>query len=85
MISSASRPLAAVCAVTGWLSPGGRLVLETPQSPDYDNIDHLYCFSAAAMERLLRGAGLAPLRWYDYVDDNYGHHNLACVAEKRIR
>ncbi len=73
-------PVGAVCAVAGWLRPGGHLVIETPLSPDYSNIDHLYCFSAAAMERLLRGAGLMPVRWYDYVDDNYGHHNLACVA-----
>ncbi len=76
-------PVGAVCAAALLLCPGGRLVLETPLTPDYDNIDHLYCFSAAALEVLLRGAGLTPLAWYDYVDGNYGHHNLACVAERR--
>lgn len=75
-------PVGAVCAAALWLYPGGRLVLETPLSPDFDNIDHLYCFSAAALEILLRGAGLEPLGWHDYVDDNYGHHNLVCVAQK---
>ena len=83
LIEHLRNPVAAACAVSRWLHPGGQLVLETPLSPDYDNIDHLYCFSAAAMEIMLRGAGLTPLRWYDYVDDNYGHHNLACLAEKK--
>ena len=80
LVEHLRNPVAAVCTAARWLRPGGHLVLETPLSPDYDNIDHLYCFSAAALEIMLRGAGLTPHRWYDYVDDNYGHHNLAVVA-----
>ena len=80
LVEHLRNPVAAVCTAARWLNPRGRLVLETPLTPDLDNIDHLYCFSATALEIMLRGAGLTPHRWYDYVDDNYGHHNLACVA-----
>ena len=83
LVEHLRNPVAAVCTAAGWLTPAGRLVLETPLTPDHDNIDHLYCFGAASLEILLSGAGLTPQRWYDYVDDNYKHHNLACVAERR--
>jgi SAM-dependent methyltransferase len=74
------NPLAALARARALLEPDGRLVLETPLQPDLDNIDHLHCFSAAALERALSDRGLQPLGWYDYVDDNYRHHNLACIA-----
>ena len=73
-------PLAALARVRGWLGPHGWLLVETPLRPDYDNIDHLYCFSAAALDLALRRAGYMPRRWFDYVDDCYRHHNLAVVA-----
>ena len=73
-------PLAVLRRLHGWLAPGGLLLVETPLSPDFDNIDHLHCFSTAALCRALDRCRFAPLRWFDYVDDNYGHHNLACLA-----
>ena len=76
-------PLAATRAAAAWLAPGGSLLVETPLRPDHTNIDHLFCFSTAALDAMLRRAGLRPRRWFDYVDDNYGHHNLACVAIKQ--
>lgn len=82
LVEHLRHPAAVLGAAYQWMRPGGRLVLETPQRPDFDNIDHLYCFSAASLEQLLRGCGFSPLRWYDYVDDNYGHHNLACLASR---
>lgn len=73
-------PLQGLRRVRSWLQPGGQLVVETPLRPDYDNIDHLFCFSAAALDLALRRCGFIPSSWYDYVDDNYRHHNLACRA-----
>jgi SAM-dependent methyltransferase len=73
-------PLEALERVRTWLAPNGLLVVETPLRPDFDNIDHLYCFSAAALDLALRRAGFVPRSWFDYVDDNYRHHNLACLA-----
>lgn len=75
-------PFAALVRVRKLLRPGGALVLETPQNPDFENIDHLHYFSAAALELALKRAGLTPERWFDYVDDNYGHHNLAVLARR---
>jgi hypothetical protein len=75
-------PLQGLRRVRGWLRPGGQLVVETPLHPDYDNIDHLYCFSAAALDLTLRRGGFIPSSWFDYVDDNYRHHNLACRARR---
>lgn len=72
--------LRSVRAVT---ASGGSLVLETPLNPDYRNIDHLHYFSAAALELLLERSGFRPVSWYDYVDANYGHHNLAVRAVAR--
>jgi SAM-dependent methyltransferase len=83
VIEHLRRPDLALRRIHDWLAPGGSLVLETPMSPDYSNIDHLYYFSAAALERLLRATGLTPVAWIDYVDDNYGHHNIACRAVKK--
>ncbi len=74
------RALSSARAVT---AAGGSLVLETPLNSDFRNIDHLYYFSAAALELALTRAGFEPVSWYDYVDANYGHHNLACRAEAR--
>lgn len=73
-------PGPALARVASWLEPGGRLVVETPLRPDFDNVDHLTCFSAAALERGLLAAGLTPMAWFDYIDGNYGHHNLAVHA-----
>ena len=73
-------PLAALERVRGWLGPRGWLLVETPLRPDYDNTDHLYCFSGAALDLALRRTGLLPRRWHDYVDDCYRHHNLAVLA-----
>jgi SAM-dependent methyltransferase len=73
-------PLEGLRRLAGWLRPGGCLIVETPLRPDFDNIDHLYCFSAAALDLALRCCGLRPRRWYDYIDDHYRHHNLAVCA-----
>lgn len=83
LIEHLRHPVAMLRRVRRWLAPGGLLLLETPMSPDLDNIDHLYCFSAAALCAALERCRLRPRRWLDYVDDNYGHHNLACVAAAR--
>ena len=80
VIEHLRRPDLALRRIHGWLRPGGSLLLETPMSPDYRNIDHLYYFSAAALELLLTATGFTPVAWMDYVDDNYGHHNIACRA-----
>jgi len=82
LIEHLRRPLAALDRVRGWLAPPALLLVETPLSPDYDNIDHLYCFSAAALARALTRSRFSPLAWFDYVDDNYHHHNLACLARR---
>jgi SAM-dependent methyltransferase len=74
------EPLAALALARSLLAPTGLLLVETPTRPDFENIDHLYCFGAAALDLALRASGLLPARWFDYVDDNYGHHNLACLA-----
>jgi SAM-dependent methyltransferase len=80
LIEHLRRPLAALDRVRGCLRPGGQLIVETPLSPDFENIDHLFCFSAAALEQALMRSGFVPRAWYDYIDDNYHHHNLACRA-----
>jgi SAM-dependent methyltransferase len=76
-------PTAALDRTRSWLRPGGVLVVETPLRPDFDNIDHLYCFSAASLELALVSGGFTPRSWFDYIDANYGHHNLVCLAEAR--
>lgn len=83
VIEHLRRPDLALRRIHGWLKPGGSLLLETPMGPDYRNIDHLYYFSAAALELLLIATGYTPVAWMDYVDDNYGHHNIACRAVNR--
>lgn len=74
------QPLAALERSRGWLRTGGWLLVETPLRPDLDNIDHLYCFGAAALDLALRRCRFVPRRWFDYVDDHYRHHNLAVAA-----
>lgn len=81
LIEHLRSPLAVLQRVRSWLQPGGALVVETPLQPDLLNIDHLHCFSPAALELALHRAGFQPRRWYDYLDANYGHHNLACLAQ----
>jgi len=82
LLEHVRQPLQVLRQVHRWIEPGGLLVLETPLSPDFDNIDHLYCFSPAALILALQRTGFAPHRFFDYVDDNYHHHNLACVAHR---
>jgi len=74
------EPLAVLRRARGWLAQGGLLVVETPLRPDFDNIDHLYCFSAASLMLALARTGFTPTRYFDYIDDNYRHHNLSCLA-----
>jgi SAM-dependent methyltransferase len=73
-------PLAVLERARSWLEPEGLLVVETPLKPDFENIDHLYCFSAASLELALARVGFTSRCWFDYVDDNYGHHNVVCLA-----
>ena len=82
VIEHLRRPDLALRRVHSWLAPDGSLVLETPMNPDYRNIDHLYYFSPAALELVLTSTGFRPVAWFDYVDENYGHHNIACRAVK---
>ncbi|OGQ92993.1 MAG: hypothetical protein A2284_02400 [Deltaproteobacteria bacterium RIFOXYA12_FULL_61_11] len=82
LIEHLRSPLEGLEKVRTWLVPQGRLVLETPILPDYTNTDHLYCFSAAAIDRALRKCGFVPLMWFQYIDAHYQHHNLACCAKR---
>jgi SAM-dependent methyltransferase len=80
LIEHLRHPLAALERIRGSLRTEGWLLVETPLRPDLDNIDHLYCFSAAALDLALRRSRFVPRRWFDYVDDHYRHHNLAVAA-----
>ncbi len=80
IIEHLRHPVRALKSVRALVEPGGSLVLETPLNPDFRNIDHLHYFSAAALELALGESGFHPVSWFDYVDGNYGHHNLACRA-----
>jgi len=82
VIEHLRRPDLALRRVHSWLAPDGCLLLETPMNPDYRNIDHLYYFSPTALELLLTSTGFRPVAWFDYIDENYGHHNIACRAVK---
>lgn len=73
-------PFEALTTIASKINPGGSLIVETPLSLDRENTDHLYCFSASALEMALTSVGMTPIRWFDYIDANYHHHNLACRA-----
>lgn len=84
LIEHLRQPLEVLRQIHGWLHHKGRLIVETPVSPDFDNIDHLFCFNKGSLELILRISAFVPLRWFQYVDSNYGHRNLACCA-RRVR
>jgi SAM-dependent methyltransferase len=82
LIEHLRRPLEVLRQIHGWLHTDGRFIVETPLLPDFDNIDHLFCFSRESLELSLRMSAFAPFQWFQYVDSNYGHHNLACCAKR---